>query len=157
MVRTDLEVNPLFESHTEEEIVKICVFSKSEIVELHNFLGPSFAKFRSRGRKPRFSGIDSIVVFLFYMSSGSSTEKASGVLRVSADTVHKTMDRISSILYDGCVLQLQTSLPKAIVSPTYGHNVEILVDSTYVPVPRLLDDYEVGKLLWDDHHKVYAL
>ena len=151
------EINRLFDSHTDEEIIKICVFSKNEILDLYEFLRPSFAKFHSRGRKPHFSNVDSIVVFLFYMSSGTSSDKLSGVLSVSTDTIHNTLERIGAVLYDGCAGQLLTDPPKARVSPTYCQNVGILVDSTYVPVPRVLDDYEVGKLLWDEHHKVYAL
>ena len=135
---------------------KFAFFPNWKLWELHNFLGPSFAKFHSRGRKPHFSGIDSIIVFLFCMSSGASRDKISGVLGVSTDTVHTTLERICAILYDGCVLNhFLADPPKACVSPTYGQNVGIIVDSTSVPVPRVLDDFQVGKLLWDDHHKVY--
>ena len=38
-IRMDKENNSLFDSHSDEEIIKICVFSKLENLELHNFLG----------------------------------------------------------------------------------------------------------------------
>ena len=104
-----------------------------------------------------FSRVDTLVVFLSFMSCGTSTTKLSGILTISADTLHATLERAATVLYDGCVEPWIHDPPKPVLSPTFGHNVGILVDSTHVPVPRILSDFEVGKTLWDDHHKVYAL
>ena len=82
------EVNKLFNSYIDSEIAKICVFTKNEIMELYDYLRPSFAKFHHRGRRAHYSSVDSIIVFLFCMSSGSTREMISGVLGVSADNPH---------------------------------------------------------------------
>ena len=91
------------------------------------------------------------------MSSGVAHKKISSALQISSDTLHTTLERICAILYDGCVQEFRLNPPKPKISPTYGRNVGILVDTTYVPFPRVLDDYAVGRKLWDEHHKVYAL
>jgi hypothetical protein len=151
------ETNPLLNSFSEDDIQRLCVFTKSEIIDLFHYLGPSYAKFHTRGRKAHFSRVDSLVVFLIFMSCGTSTTKISAILTISTDTLHATLERAATILYDGCVGPWLRDPPKPVLSPTFANNVRILVDSTYVPVPRILDDFEVGKTLWDEHHKVYAL
>ena len=62
-IRDQRDENSLFDSYTDEEIKGVCVYSKSEIMELHNSLSQSYAKFHTRGRSAHFSRIDTLVVF----------------------------------------------------------------------------------------------
>jgi len=85
-----------------------------------------------------------------------SFAKTSAVLKIPVDTLCTTIDRIANILHDGLVVPWSLNPPRPVLSSMIV-NAGLLVDATYVPVPRVLDDFEAGKVLWDEHHKVYAV
>jgi hypothetical protein len=147
---------PVFQK-IKKDIQTYTNFSEEKILSLYRRCEPEFALNRRRGRAPKISNFDSIVLLLIFYKLNTQYDELAAIFDLTASTLHDALARARPVLNSALIKSWWTTRKRPTRIGGRFNNIALLIDSSSFEVYRPKGTFGEVKVYFDYKNGIYAL